>query len=372
MPLAHTPEDLSGWLRLSLEPGIGPVGARELLSAFGPPDRIYAAGHDALAARLPAALARQLCAPPGNQVRAQAERTLEWAGAPQNHIVTLGDPGYPPALLNTHDPPILLYVVGDPAMLARRAIAVVGARSATAEGLDNARAFARHLALHGWCVASGLALGIDAAAHEGALEAGAEGAGTLAVIGTGADIVYPARNRALAHRVAAGGAILSELPLGTPAVAHQFPRRNRLVAGMARGVLVVEAAAHSGSLITARLAADGGREVFAIPGSIHSPLSRGCHALIRQGAKLVETAHDILVEVSDTPAADAPEAPAGQAAEAADPLLRAMGYGPVHLDELAARAGLAAAAAQARLLELELDGEIARLPGGRFQRRAAG
>src|SRR5690606_11414069 len=203
----------------------------------------------------------------------------------------------------THDPPAVLYVNGRAELLNRPIIAVVGARNATPGGRDNAQAFAQSLAGQGWCIASGLAHGIDAAAHRGALAAGAQAGSTIAVMGTGIDIIYPSANLELAHRIAHEGALVSELPLGTPSVPHQFPRRNRIVAGLAKGVLVVEAARQSGSLITARLASELGREVFSIPGSIHSPLSRGCHALIRQGAKLVESGEDIVEELGQPAAA---------------------------------------------------------------------
>ena len=374
MPLTQHPEELSAWLRLSLEPGVGPVTARELMAEFGTPECLYARSESELAARIPAKIARQLSSPPPEAAQALIARTLQWAAEPANRILTLADLDYPPSLLETHDPPVLLYLIGDATLLARPAIAIVGARNATPDGVGHARAFARHLARNGWMVTSGLALGIDAAAHEGALEAGPQAGGTLAVIGTGADVVYPARNRALAHRIAAAGAIVSELPLGSPAIAHQFPRRNRLVAGLSRGVLVVEAAMHSGSLITARFATDMGREVFAIPGSIHSPLSRGCHALIRQGAKLVETANDIMEELggpltgAGTPDPAEPATPPGNPT---DPVIRALGYGPVQYDALLERAGLSAQALQARLLELELGGQVIRLPGGRYQVGAA-
>lgn len=299
-----TPDEAAAWLRLTLEPDLTPATARQLLAALGLPQQIFAAGRAALASQVEGPLASRWSQPAQPEVADAVARALAWAAQPGNHLITLADANYPQALLAIHDPPPLLYVIGDPACLSRPALAVVGARSASAGGMDNARAFARHLAAQGWCVTSGLAQGIDAAAHEGALAAGPQGGGTVAVIATGADIVYPARNRALAHRIAAGGAIVSELPLGTPAQRFQFPRRNRLVAGLSQGVLVVEAAVHSGSLITARLAGETGREVFAIPGSIHSPLSRGCHALIRQGAKLVETAQDILDELGAMPGPD--------------------------------------------------------------------
>ena len=390
MPLSHSSAELSAWLRLSLEPGVGPATAYALLAALGLPEQIYDHGAAALARHVPQNLAVQLAGAPSDDVLAQIERTLQWVEEPGRHILTLADPAYPQQLLTIADPPVLLYVTGDPARLTGPSLAVVGARSATPGGEDNARAFARHLAGHGWCVISGLAQGIDAAAHEGALLAGTAGAGTVAVMGTGIDRVYPASHRDLAHRIAAHGALVSELPLGTPALKHHFPQRNRLVAGLARGVLVVEAARQSGSLITARLAAEGGREVFAIPGSIHSPLSRGCHALIRQGAKLVETAQDITDELGSTgtvptepargrksrrqPASEAAAAPVEPVAEAAGnehadhPLLHALGFDPLHSDALQARTGLDTPTLHAQLLELELLGYVTRIDGGRFQR----
>lgn len=368
MPLTHTRAELSAWLRLSQEPGVGPAAAYALLAALGMPEQIYAQGSATLARHVPQDVARQLRAPLSDEAAALIEQTLQWAEQPGHHILTLADPAYPQQLLTIADPPILLYVNGDPACLLRPAMAVVGARNATPGGQDNARAFARHLAGQGWCIVSGLALGIDAAAHEGALLAGAQGAGTVAVMGTGIDRIYPAAHRDLAHRIVQHGALVSELPLGTGAQRHHFPRRNRLVAGLARGVLVVEAARQSGSLITARLAGENGREVFAIPGSIHSPLSRGCHALIRQGAKLVETAQDIADELGGAgPAASARTAPPDRPAPP-HPLLDALGFDPLHLDALQARTGMDAASLNAQLLELELDGRVARVEGGRFQR----
>lgn len=372
MPLTHTAAELSAWLRLSLEPGIGSATACTLLGALGLPEQIYAQRASALARQLPDALARQLAAPMPADMAAQVDSALQWVEAPGHHILTLADPTYPQSLLTIADPPILLYVNGDPAYLQGAALAVVGARNATPGGQENARAFARHLAGNGWRVVSGLALGIDAAAHEGALDAGPGGAGTVAVMGTGIDRIYPARHRDLAHRIAAHGALVSELPMGTGALPQHFPKRNRIVAGLARGVLVVEAAKQSGSLITARLAGESGREVFAIPGSIHSPLSRGCHALIRQGAKLVETAADITDELGGGPRPGAgPAAPAEDAApreDAPHPVLEALGFDPLHLDAIQARCGLDTADLQAQLLELELAARVARLDDGRFQR----
>ena len=239
-------------------------------------------------------MAEALCAPVAPATVAQIERTVAWLAQPGNHVLTLADAAYPARLLEIADPPTLLYAKGRIDLLSAPSVAVVGSRNATAAGLENAEQFSAALVEAGWTVVSGLALGIDTAAHRGSLKAvtaaSAVAAATVAVVGTGLDIVYPSRNRALAHQIAEAGCILSEYPLGMPAIAANFPRRNRLISGLSRGVLVVEAAARSGSLITARMAAEQGRDVFAIPGSMHSPLSRGCHQLIRQGAKLVESA----------------------------------------------------------------------------------
>jgi DNA processing protein len=386
--MALTPaDDIADWLRLTGVPGLGPQRQRDLLAAFGLPVNIFAASRNALAAVVGGEAASALLATPPD---AAIERTLAWAAEPDSHILTLGDPAYPHRLFDIADPPVLLYVKGDPALLSRPGIALVGARSSTAGGEANAEAFARALAGHGLVVVSGLALGIDAAAHRGALAAGSAGAGTVAVIGTGIDRVYPARNATLAREIATSGAIVSEFALGTPPLPHNFPRRNRLIAGLAEGVLVVEAALDSGSLITARLAAEHGREVYAIPGSIHSPLSRGCHRLIRDGAKLVETAEDVIEELRGrlgwpTPAAARPSGrrrrrgeptaalpPARQTAlaldDAAARVLEAIGHDPVDIDTLAPRCGLTVDALYAILLPLELEGRLARLPGGRFQR----
>ncbi|MGH1506671.1 DNA-processing protein DprA [Ralstonia solanacearum] len=377
------PAELAAWLRLTETPGIGPVAARQLLAAFGLPQDIFRQSYAALVKVLPERQARALLAEPDDALATLIERTIAWSAEPGNAILTLADRGYPPRLLELPDPPTLLYAKGDVSLLRAAAVGVVGARSATAQGLENARAFAQALSAANVTVASGLALGIDAAAHEGALTGPG---GTIAVVGTGLDMVYPARNRALAHRIAETGLIVSEYPLGMGARAENFPRRNRLIAGLARGLLVVEAAAQSGSLITARLAAEQGRDVFAIPGSIHSPLAKGCHLLIKQGAKLVETAADILDELgwSRAPApatrasratarAPAPASappPAARAAATAEEtaLLDALGFDPVDLDTLCQRTGQTAAPLSAQLLALELEGRIERLPGGRFLR----
>lgn len=364
------------WLRLTLVPGIGGETQRKLLAAFGLPEQIFAAERSALAAVIgPKATERLLETATCEAV----EAAQAWASLPGQHIVTLADADYPAPLLELPDPPTLLYVRGSRSLLGKisatgisSAIAVVGSRNATGQGEANAHAFAGALAEAGFCIVSGLALGIDAAAHRGALAAKGD---TIAVIGTGADRLYPARNRDLATEIAAHGAIISEFPLGTPAAAANFPRRNRLISGLSQGVLVVEAAVESGSLITARLAGEQGREVFAIPGSIHSPQSRGCHRLIRQGAKLVETAEDILEELSPhqrgacrkaTVHHDTSSGDSGDVAR----VLGSAGYDPVTIDELAARSGLTADTLSVILLQLELDGHIATLPGGRYQRLA--
>jgi DNA processing protein len=288
-----------------------------------------------------------------------------WLAQPDNHFIPRTDPGYPPQLLELPDAPAWLYVKGDPAWLARPMLAIVGSRHATQQGLRDATAFAQALSEAGLTVVSGLALGVDAAAHEGGLA----GIGSsVAVVGTGLDRVYPARNRDLAHRLAAQGAIVSEFPLGTPPKTGHFPRRNRLISGLSVGVLVVEAALESGSLITARLAAEQGREVFALPGSIHSSLSKGCHRLIKQGAKLVESASDILEELGGRLSMHAlPQAqPLAEVSD--DPLLDALATTPLALDQLAERLGLTVDALSVRLLSAEMAGTVARLPGGLYQR----
>ena len=360
--------ELADWLRLTLAPGVGGGRQRQLLSAYGLPGNILSADRGALERLVGAKAAYGLLEHDSSK---QIEDAFAWLDEGGNHIVTLADPAYPASLLEMADPPTLLYVKGRIELLSAPSIAMVGARSATAQGLADARAFAAALSAAGLCVVSGLAIGIDAAAHEGGLKA--EGA-TVAVIGTGADRIYPARNAALARRIAAEGAVVSEYPLGAQPLQHHFPRRNRLIAGLSRGVLVVEAAIGSGSLITARLAAEQGREVFAIPGSIHSPLSKGCHRLIRDGAKLVETAEDVLEELCwphrETPqgGADATVDRGGDDAPDAARLLAALGHDPVTLDTLLQRSGLTPETLSAMLLTMELDGRVSRLPGGRFQR----
>ena len=317
-----------------------------------------ASGRTALMQHLSAAQCDALLDDPD---AALLEATLAWIDQPGNSLMTLADADYPPALLEIADPPAVLYCKGRRSLLSQPGLGVVGSRNATPQGERDAEAFARALSDAGLTIISGLALGIDAAAHRGGLA----GAGSsVAIIGTGLDRIYPARNKALAHQLAESGVIVSEFALGTPPLPGHFPRRNRLISGLSRGVLVVEAAPDSGSLITAKVAAEQGREVFAIPGSIHSPLARGCHALIKQGAKLVESAADILDEL----AWQQRLAPPVLKETLSDPVLDALEGAASTLDTLAQRTGLTLEALSAKLLTLELDGQIASLPGGRYQK----
>ena len=373
-------EELRAWLRLALTPGVGNTTARKLLTAFGSAQAIFEQSSATLQQLGFDKLASSLRSEPPS-LAAQLQITTDWLKAGDDRrIAVLGDTAYPAALLDIEDPPLMLYMLGTLASHADTAtttiansLAIVGSRNPTPQGESNARQFARAFGSAGICVVSGLALGIDGAAHDGAMLGGGE---TIAVVGTGLDRVYPKRHLDLAHRIARQGMLISEFPLGTPPLTANFPKRNRIISGLSRGTLVVEAALQSGSLITARLAAEQGKEVFAIPGSIHSPQSRGCHALIKQGAKLVEVAQDVLEELRLVPAGSGAALEAGEADEAVsardDPLLAALGFDPVSLDALQARTGLDTAHLQAGLLELELDGQVARLPGGLFQRIAAG
>ena len=362
--------ELDAWVRLAHRSGLGRDNLRKLLASFGSAHALLSATPAALRAVLgPRAGVDEFM----RTSQAQADgvcATHTWLAAKSTRrILSLADADYPALLLQTADPPLLLFVEGDLAAFTGPALAIVGSRQATPQGRQNAVAFARALAQRGWVIVSGLAAGIDAAAHEGALQGNGR---TIAVVGTGLDQVYPKSNQALAERIVANGLLVSEYLLGTPPLAANFPQRNRIIATLTRGTLVVEAAQQSGSLITARLAAEAGREVFAIPGSIHSPQSRGCHALLRQGAKLVETLEDVIEEMAGTWAQpqllDTPDEAFPVAADGADPVLRALGHDPVTLDALMARCGWSAPELNARLLELELVGQVARLPGGLFQR----
>ena len=360
--------ELAAWLRLIETPSLGREAARRLLAAFGSPEVVITATSAARREVVGSKAATALDQVAPQTLPALIDSTWAWLCAdPARHdVIPLGDPRYPAMLLEAPDPPLLLYVRGRAELLHADAIAIVGSRSPTAQGTENAQAFAQHLSAAGLTVVSGLALGVDAAAHTGALEGASS---TIAVVGTGLDQIYPRRNRKLGERIGIEGLIVSEYPLGMPPLANNFPQRNRIIAGLTRGTLVVEAALQSGSLITARLANEAGREVYAIPGSIHAPQSRGCHALIKQGAKLVETAQDILEELRLVPASGATAAiTCDSSGDASDPLLAALGHDPATLDALAARTGLTAAALSVRLLDLELSGYVARLPGQLFQR----
>ena len=351
---------LTAWIRLSLIDGLGPATFRKLLSVFGLPDQILGASHANLSRIVPKGMAIQIL----QETReAQIAATLDWAGHDGNTILTLADQAYPPLLLEIADPPPLLYLRGQTALLEKNGLAIVGSRNASPQGLANAEGFARAFSDAGLTIISGLALGVDAAAHRGGLSGSGS---TIAVLGTGADSLYPASNRKLGEEIANRGLLVSEFPIGTPPVAANFPRRNRLISGLARGCLVVEAAVSSGSLITARQAGEQGREVFAIPGSIHSPLSRGCHLLIKQGAKLVESAADVLEELGAVEPTKSGSIPKQSGVD--NELLLHMGYDICTLDALVSRSRLTVDAVSAMLLNLELEGKIASLPGGRFQR----
>ncbi|MDD2881559.1 MAG: DNA-processing protein DprA [Rhodoferax sp.] len=404
-------EELAAWLRLTLTPGVGNATARKLLGAFGLPQAIFEQPTSALGQVASSAQVAALRSTPP-ELDALVNTTWAWLqqDAPagiRHQIVALGDSGYPQTLLSLDDPPLMLYLLGvgkfkeiSPVALINNAqvaiyniaikcaidpalsLAVVGSRNPTPQGLANARLFAKAIAQAGLTVVSGLALGVDGAAHEGALEGVSATAGvgaTVAVVGTGLDRVYPRAHRDLAHRIAAHGLLVSEYPLGTPPLTANFPKRNRLIAGLSNGTLVVEAALKSGSLITARLTSEQGKDVFAIPGSIHAAQSRGCHALIKQGAKLVESAQDILEELKwPMGMSIATTSIAGSAYDETttglfdenSALLAALGFDPVGLDALQARCGLDTSDLQAQLMGLELDGDVARLPGGLFQRLA--
>ncbi|QGZ41148.1 DNA processing protein [Pseudoduganella flava] len=367
--MQDTDSPLACWLRLATLPGLRRHEPPQLVRTFGTPQALFEAAHAGKAGDLSPALSAALRKPFAASLHALADATQAWAARPGNRLLTLCDDDYPPLLRQIPDPPLLLHVQGDPALLRRDAIAIVGSRNATAQGVANAQRFARTLADAGYTIVSGLARGIDAAAHDGGL---AGTGSTVAVVGTGIDIVYPAAHERLAARIRADGCIVSEFVLGTPPRQGHFPIRNRIISGLSRGVLVVEAAEKSGSLVTAGVAAEQGRDVFAIPGSIHSALAKGCHHLIRQGALLVDTASDILGAFGhrDTPAQEVcrEEVLLEQLTQSARLLLDALGYDPVPADTLAARLKLDAADTQASLLALELAGVVERLPGGAFCR----
>ncbi|HLF96558.1 MAG TPA: DNA-processing protein DprA [Methylococcaceae bacterium] len=361
-------EDRCYWLALWRAPGVGAATFRTILERVGNPRALF---FDSPGARRALGLREATLAYLRNPDWAGVERDENWLAGEHRHLLTLHDPRYPPLLAQIADPPPLLFVHGDAEYLSRPQLAMVGSRNPTPLGAQTAFDFARSLAAAGLTVTSGLASGIDAASHRGALETGA----TVAVMGTGPDRVYPARHRELAHHIAANGALVSEWPTGTPVLANNFPRRNRLISGLSLGTLVVEAAAQSGSLITARLALEQGREVLAIPGSIHNPLARGCNALIRQGAKLVETIEDVLEEIAPLlPSVPVPCALDGLSSRSASldaehlEILKLVAYEPTSVDTLAVASGETAESVASMLLILELEGYVASLPGGRYQR----
>lgn len=392
--MVSTRENLKAWLRLSLTPGVGNITARSLLLGFGLPEAIFERSALQLQALVSEAISLQLCrTPPG--LDEAVETTWAWLHT-QTHsgsskilhkrLLTLADPDYPSSLMLTPDPPCLLYVLGQtqhlhllspPTDQAPPALAVVGSRNPTPQGRLNAHDFAAHLSQAGLTVVSGLALGVDTAAHQGALKGGhaSHPLHTVAVVGTGLDRVYPYQNHALALKIAANGLLISEYPLNTPPITSNFPKRNRLIAGLSQGCLVVEAATRSGSLITAKQALDLGKEVFAIPGSIHTTVSKGCHDLIKQGAKLVDCTQDILEELKNLPKVqvckastlppDLPDTSVNLLARLT--VLEHLGQDPVGLDELQIRSGLSVAQLQAELFQLELNGVLGRLPGGLYQ-----
>ena len=406
--MASTRESLQAWLRLSLTPRVGNKTARALLQGFGLPEQIFQQSPAELQTLVSPAISQQLCTLPAEletlldvtwawlntpaPVRRASDKPLQTEGAViGKRLLTLADPDYPQSLLLIPDPPLILYVMGQtqhlhwlsPAPLkAPRAVAIVGSRNPTPQGSLNAQEFAHSLAQAGLTVISGLALGIDTAAHQGALAGGtlANPLHTVAVVGTGLDRVYPQQNHALAQHIAQQGLLLSEYPLNTPPVMANFPKRNRLIAGLSQGCLVVEAALRSGSLITAKQAVEMGKEVFAIPGSIHTTVAKGCHDLIKQGAKLVDSAQDILEEMKDLPLASmafSPSHPSDIHATALDAtptspplanrLAAHLGHAPVGLDELQRRSGLPTSQLQAELFQMELAGTLGRLPGGLYQ-----
>lgn len=401
--MVSTRESLKSWLRLSLTPGVGNITARALLQAFGLPESLFQRSAAELQALVSSAVSQQLCREPEG-LEDTLNITWEWLQKPaprhassqiHKRLLTLADADYPSSLLLMPDPPCLLFIMGQTqhlhllspaAFKAPRAVAVVGSRNPTPQGRLNANEFAASLAQAGLTVVSGLALGVDTEAHCGALQGGsaANPLRTVAVVGTGLDRVYPQQNHALALNIAAHGLLISEYPLNTPPITANFPKRNRLIAGLSQGCLVVEAARRSGSLITAKQALDMGKEVFAIPGSIHTTVAKGCHDLIKQGAKLVDCAQDILEELKDLPVAnaqafnltnlkgqlDGPETESDESAEAQPALqvLGHLGHDPVGLDELQMRSGLPTAQLQAELFQLELNGALGRLPGGLYQK----
>lgn len=359
------------YLRLALTHGVGSRAAHKLLTTLGDVAAVFSASTGTLTGIVGDKIARTLAATPDEATQKTIDESVAWLEqSPEHHLLTWAHPSYPKALLESGDAPVVLYAKGRIELLANPAIAMVGSRNCSLGGADTAEAFAQAFAERGVTVVSGMALGIDAASHVGALRAAGPGAGsTIAVVGTGIDRVYPARNKVLAHSIAEQGLLISEYPLGTPPLAENFPRRNRIISGLSLGVLVVEASMASGSLITARLAGEQGREVFAIPGSIHSTFHKGCHHLIKQGAKLVETANDVLEELRLDVGAAVPVAAVEDNSEGASVLLQHIEHQPIDVDTLVARSGLAIDQVVTELTMLEISGNVEQLAGGRWQRR---
>lgn len=358
-------DDIALWLALNQIQGLGNASICQLLAKFTSPDGVFSASLSQLREIVNDEFAQKI----NKGVDAEAiQPALDWLKKDNAHIVTLADEAYPKHLLEISNPPAIIYAIGNLKWLNHPTIAMVGSRSATPQGEKNAEDFAQSLCDQGMCVVSGMALGIDGAAHRGALKS--NGA-TIAVVGTGLDIVYPARHRDLAHRIAERGLIISEFPLGTPSKAQNFPRRNRIISGLSLGCLVVEANIESGSLITARLAAEQGREVFAIPGSIHSPVSKGCHQLIKQGAKLVENTTDILEELKNLLSEHSPFGSMQKSDETpAEPskLLASMGFDAINFETIKTITGLTTEVLSSMLMVLELEGKVTTLAGGKYQR----
>jgi DNA processing protein len=350
--------ELASWLTLSQIPGLGNEQLRRLLQSFGSPAAILTAPVSALKQIVRPAIADAIAKEPDDNV---LNSVWIWLDDPLNHIITLADAEYPQALLNIPDPPAILYVKGRLDLLNRSSLAVVGSRNASTQGIRNAEAFSQAASEADLCVVSGMAHGIDTAAHLGGLAARG---GSIAVVGTGLDKVYPSANRDLAHQLALQGTLISEFPLGTPPLAHNFPRRNRIISGLSLGCLVVEADLKSGSLITARMALEQGREVFAIPGSIHMQQYKGCHALIKQGAKLVDHPRDILDDLGWYSAASKETSEHDEI----HPIFAHLGFDPLDIDSLSQLSGLTVEALSAILLQLELDGQVTTLSGGMYQR----
>lgn len=372
--MRQVPQDCVYWLRMHEIQGLGRQTTYQLLKAFGSAEAIFAASHANLRKVVSDDIANQIKA---ETVSDQIKITLEWLAEPNNHLITLADEDYPRLLLETPDPPPILFAKGQLSCLQQPSIAIVGSRNPTAQGEKNAHDFAMLLAEFGFTIVSGLAIGIDAAAHRGALASNGK---TIAVVGTGLDIVYPAKHRELAHEIIKQGLLISEFSLGTPSLPQNFVQRNRVISGLSMGCLVVEASLQSGSLITAKFATEQDRDVFAIPGSIHSPQSKGCHQLIKQGAKLVDAVQDIVHELKSehfvslaamplkknfTPAKNtSPE----EIPHADKALLDLMSFEPVTVEYLLQHSGLTSDTLSSILISLELDNKIASMPGGRYQR----